>query len=170
MKKIFIGCSSSNELQKKYYDLAREVALQLQDKYNLVLGGNEGGMMKIIYDIFSHSNNKINIIVAKAYNKSHADRHTTKTVVYHSTERTIELIKCSDIILFLPGGIGTYTEIFSAIEEKRTNELTIPIIIYNYQGYYDSLIGILNNLYQNKFNESNISALYEVVTNLNEIN
>ena len=71
----------------------------------------------------------------------------TKTV----NERTNTIIKESDILIFLPGGIGTTYELLTCIESKRGCEFDKPIIIYNSKHYYDKFIDFINIMIQDGF-------------------
>lgn len=66
--------------------------------------------------------------------------------------------------MILPGGIGTYSELFGLLEEKAK-----PVIIYNYKGFYDDLIKFLNkNLDNNILYDDDLNNLI-IVNNINEL-
>ena len=49
-------------------------------------------------------------------------------VVDNLLQRTHELLIRSDAIIFLPGGIETIVELFSALAYIRSNKINVPIL------------------------------------------
>ena len=64
--------------------------------------------------------------------------------------------------MFLPGGIGTYSELFSAIEENKNNPHPKKIILYNYDYFYTPIIKELYHLYQEGFIDE-VPASYMII-------
>ena len=72
------------------------------------------------------------------------------------------MIRESDALIFLPGGIGTIYELFTAIESKRNKEFDKPIIIYNSNNYFDKLLLFLDYLYNQNFTDISVSGNYHI--------
>ena len=79
------------------------------------------------------------------------------------------LIDNCDVILFLPGGIGTVYEIWAAIESKRSHEFNKPIIIYNAFGYFDPVIMMLDKIFAENFASLNDRTAYVVLNSQTEV-
>ena len=79
------------------------------------------------------------------------------------------MIDLCDAIVFLPGGLGTINEIFSAIDSKRCGEFNKPIVFYNYNHYYDKLFEFLDVLYSEKFSEIEDKKTYYVTDKIDEL-
>ena len=86
----------------------------------------------------------------------------TSIVAENTVERFQKLYENSDCILFLPGGIGTYSELFSAIEENKNNSHPKKIILYNYDYFYTPIINELYHLYQEGFIDE-VAASYMII-------
>lgn len=56
------------------------------------------------------------------------------------SDRKKEIRELSDIIITLPGGIGTLDEFFEAYTLKKSNLFNKPIGLLNINGFYNSLI------------------------------
>ena len=82
--------------------------------------------------------------------------------------RKNDLITKANLIVFLPGGIGTFDEIFTAIESKRASEHNNDIVILNINGYYDNLIKLFDNMYENKFANIDDKRVYNVIDDFDE--
>ena len=58
-------------------------------------------------------------------------------------ERKHLLESRSDATIVVPGGIGTYEEFFEILTLKSLGRIDRPIVLYNIQGYYDSMQALL---------------------------
>lgn len=139
--KMFIGCSSSEKIDKKYKDDCEKYLSEILKNSDLVFGADRKGLMRIAYDIAKKNKRKVTGICPERYKedfqKIDCDREITTKMVH---ERTLLLEKESDACIFLPGGIGTIYELFSLIESKRSHEFDKPIIIYNSNDYFNDLL------------------------------
>ena len=166
--KIFIGCSSSDDIDDIYKNSALDLAEKLSKKDNeLICGGNDG-LMKIFHDTFLKNSKVVTIKGVKNYYKIVS---LCPNIYYYDTisDRKKAIIEEADILIFLPGGIGTFDEIFSFIESKRANEHNKPIVIANINNYYNKLLEQLDKMYKECFANSNNKKYYYVANNVEEI-
>lgn len=119
---------------------------------DLVFGAHHKGLMKLSYDEFKKNNKKVVGVITDYHKKiiDSSDFYDKEIVVNTTTERFEKIYENSDVLLFLPGGLGTYAEIFSAIEERRI-ESGKKIIIYNNNYFYTPMIKELYKLYKDGF-------------------
>lgn len=168
--KLFIGCSSSDEIEKKYLDSCKSLLEKLLKDNDLVYGAYNSGIMGIAYDIAIKNNRTIYAITTEAYKHELDDiKANYKIVTPNIYTRSESLIKASDVVVILPGGIGTITELISSIETMRNNEFSKPIIIYNVDGFYDGLIKFMDTIYQEKFSDETAKKFYRVLNKESEI-
>ena len=149
---IFIGCSSSNDIPKEYFDDCEVLLKEIMKGNNLVFGACNSGLMGLAYNTTLKANGNITGICPEAYKDDFKTLKcdteiTTKSV----SERTDSVILSSDALIFLPGGIGTIYELFTAIESKRCHEFDKPIVVYNSHGYFDKLLEFMSKVYNEKF-------------------
>ena len=107
--------------------------------------------MKVSYDEFAK--NQKNIIgVTTDFDKenSQQEKYTKEIVVKNTTQRFEKIFSNSDVLLFLPGGLGTLAELFSSIEERQINNAK-KIILYNYNFFFTPIIEELYRLYKEGF-------------------
>ena len=62
-------------------------------------------------------------------------------------ERFNKIYEISDVLLFLPGSIGTITELFNSICQVQIGKYK-KIILYNVNYYFTDIIKILYKLYE----------------------
>lgn len=150
---IFIGCGSEI-VDDKFYKNSISLVEKISriPGVNLVFGGYRHGMMGTCYDLFKNHNKKVTAVTLNVYKEQLNEMDCNEShLVETSMDRTREIYEKSDVILFLPGGVGTYTEIMACIEESRTKEDNKMIIIYNDEFFYTPLIKEMYWLYEKKF-------------------
>ena len=168
--KIFIGCSASNDIDDKYKKECENIANLLAPNHDLVFGGGKEGLTGILYETFKKNNREIINCSVKAYEDDFKDEEDVTIQIKNTVnERTDALIKESDIILFLPGGVGTIYEFFSILEEKRTNHIPHPIILYNSSNYFKELKELLEKIYQESFTSREVRNLYKFIETKEEL-
>ena len=149
---LFIGCSSKTDIDKKYiddcYDLIKMIAKV--PNVDLVYGAYNRGLMGLCYSEFKKNNKKILGVITKYHDNEDEDVGDEKIVVDTTTERFDKIFSNSDKVLILPGGLGTYAEFFSAIEEMRIGNKK-KIILYNCNYFYTPIIKELYHLYEEGF-------------------
>lgn len=161
--KIFVGCSSSNDIPKKYIDDCKKYLNELLSNNDLVFGADSHGIMGLSYDAAIKNNNKVIGITPKIFEKELNTLKCTESILTNLiNERTNLLIENSDAIVFLPGGIGTIYELFTVIECKRSKEFDKPVVIYNSCNYFDKLLEFLKLLYSEKFTNDNVQNCYHI--------
>lgn len=158
--KIFIGCGSNPKISDELKLVAEDVCKLIASLgYDLVYGGYNEGMMGICNNSFKSLGRNVYGVTITRY-----DTGGCYEVYDTSFERLKRICELSDKLLILPGGIGTYSELFGLLEEKAK-----PVILYNYKGFYDDLIKFLNkNLDNNILYDDDLNNLI-IVNNINEL-
>lgn len=164
--KIFVGCSSKNDLDAMYYEAAKEIAKSLQ-KHQVILGGSQEGLMGVIDA--NIPNSQKNRIILDCYIPENYDYFEVKTRKCESSfERLSQIWNLADFFLFLPGGIGTISEIICFLEENRT-DLKKKIIVFNQNAYYNELISFINQSKNLKFSDESVLSGIEFISDLEEV-
>lgn len=169
--KLFIGCSSSNDIPTKYTKDCEELLEELFKLDNdLVFGAYNKGLMNSAYEIALKHKKQVIGITPEIFKEDLKNLDCNKEMVTRNiSNRTEKLIEESDVLIYLPGGIGTVYELFTAIESKRSKEFNKPIIIYNSNNYFDKLLLFLEEVYNQNFTSSSVKECYYVSNNINDI-
>ena len=177
---LFIGCTSRENISEKYINDSSKLIKELAkiDGVNLVFGAYHKGLMKIVHDSFKENSKKITGVLTE-YHKKIAEfeyNYDETVIVDTTTNRFYEVFNRSDVILILPGGLGTLAELFSAIEERRIENYK-KIIIYNVNYFYTPIIEALYKMYQEGFThevpsdymviESDYKKIIEMIEEMN---
>ena len=165
-KRVSVFCSSQNNIDEKYLDLANALGKELVARdAKIFFGGQDSGMMKNLADSVLKYNGKLISVFAKT-DKNVFKKCRTISVM-NSRRRTRVLINRSDIIVCLPGGFGTLEELHNSILINQTSKTKKPILLLNLDGFYNPLLAQYDNIYKNNFSKQ--ETLFEVFTSLNEL-
>lgn len=168
--KIFIGSSSSENIEEKYKEDCRLLLEEILKNNDLIFGACNRGLMGISYKIAKNNKRKVTGMCPKVYKESLQELECdNKELTISLMDSTIKIYKNSDLLLFLPGGFGTIYEFFTANYTKICKEIDIPVIIYNSCGYYDKLLSFINDAYNNKFIKDKEIGNYIVANNKEEV-
>lgn len=167
---VLIICSSKNEIQDYYKSIARSIANFLAtNNCDLVFGGASQSMMGICYDEFSRMERNVYAFTTYKYKDDLINIPKAKHYLCDSTfELKKRMFENSDLIVCLPGGTGTMSELLSYIEENRSNDKNVPIIIYDEDGYYSEILKFIDTMIGKNFNSDDIYLKYDTATNKNE--
>ena len=70
----------------------------------------------------------------------------------------------ADIYLITPGGIGTMDEFFQVLTLKYLKRIDTPIVVLNLDGFYDSLLVLVDDLVRQGALIEGIYTMFDVVT------
>jgi len=140
---------------KKEYSIAanRVGKYFVENNIELVYGGADVGLMKIIADvILEGGKNVIGVMPHLLIEKEVEHKGITQLIAVDTmAERKEKLIEISDGFIAMPGGIGTLDEL---VEVLIMNQLRIsdkPIGILNIEGYFDSLLQFFSDAVSSGF-------------------
>ena len=83
-------------------------------------------------------------------------------------ERKMIMEKHADIFFIAPGGIGTMDEFFQILTLKYLRQISTPIVVLNLDGFYDSLLALMDSLIENKAAVPEAREFYDVVTSVDD--
>lgn len=169
---IFVGCASRNTDNEIYNELAIGIGEYIvSQKHNFIFGGCDVGLMGKIYSIVSKSkDSKVIISMSSAF--LNQIENITYDHIEHFDTMTLRkeyLIKASDVIVILPGGLGTIDELITAIESKRSGEHNKPIVIANVNHYFDDILKMFERTFHEGFADYKSRSLYHVSESLEDV-
>ena len=143
VKMVTVYASSSAALRPVYYDAARRMGEVLAGAgKSIIYGAGGGGLMGSMADGALSRNGKVYGVVPgflQELELTHSGL-TGLTIVDEMRVRKQMMLEDSDAVITLPGGSGTYEELFEALTMKRLGQWTGPIILVNTDGFYDRLL------------------------------
>lgn len=163
---------ASGEVDSKFTEAAEELAEKLSKSgHSLVFGGFNNGVMKGVGRGFSKNGAEIVGVVPEFFCNDREIYSGCTEVVHTETlaERKQKMIEMSDLFLCLPGGLGTFDEFFEVMALKNAGQMDKPIMMYNVDGFYDSLVVNLMELRRGGFIPSELKKLLRVYVNGDDI-
>ena len=164
---IFVGCSSRVPKNIEYEELAEKVGnFIVEGKHNLVFGAYNHGLMGKVYSIVEKSlTSDVIAVTCNSYVEDLKElSYKEPAYIYDNISgRKDAFFRLADVLIFIPGGLGTLDELMTAIESKRNKEHQLPIIIINKNGFFNHFIDMLEKIYLDEFADSISKELYMIV-------
>lgn len=162
---LCVYASSSQTLAKEHYQAAAEMG-QAMGKlgFDLVFGAGQVGTMGVIAEAVRKEGGSVTGVIPERLNlKGVVYEHCDELIVtpdMRSRKRKME--ELAEGFLAMPGGFGTLEELLEIITGKQLGYHQKPIVIYNFDGFYDLLLAQFEKSVQENFAKPIHKALYYV--------
>ena len=151
---ICVYCGSRNGDDPRFANLAQQVGTWIGlHGGQLVYGGGRNGLMGIVAQATMAAGGQVIGIIPKALVDKEWAHHgcTELHVVETMHERKRMMAERADAFLALPGGIGTFEELFEVWTWRQLGYHDKPIGILNSEGYYDGLMAFIGQVVAHDF-------------------
>ncbi|ACA43438.1 TIGR00730 family Rossman fold protein [Clostridium botulinum] len=163
MKRICVYSGSNLGLRSEYKESAKLLGKILaENKIELVYGGSRIGLMGEISNEVLRNNGKVIGVMPKGlFSGEMVHENLTKLIeVENMHERKQTMAELSDGFIALPGGLGTFEELFEVLSWAQLGIHKKPIGILNISNFFDPLLHMIKNTCTEGFmNESNIKLI-----------
>ncbi|BDB00774.1 TIGR00730 family Rossman fold protein [Clostridium botulinum] len=163
MKRICVYSGSNLGLRSEYKESAKVLGKILaENKIELVYGGSRIGLMGEISNEVLRNNGKVIGVMPKGlFSGEMVHENLTKLIeVENMHERKQTMAELSDGFIALPGGLGTFEELFEVLSWAQLGIHKKPIGILNISNFFDPLLHMIKNTCTEGFmNESNIKLI-----------
>jgi len=167
-KNICVFCSSSNHLDNKYYDAAKNLGVAIGNAGNhIVYGGTNVGLMHAAAFATKQAGGKvIGVIPELIHSNGIASDYADELIVTSDMKERKDVIRDkSDAFVALPGSFGTLEEIMEVIALKQLGYHSKAIVFLDVDGFYSALKAQFDMQYQEKFANEAYRQLYVFVDN-----
>lgn len=148
MQRICVFCGANPGASQVYADGARALALELAARgRELVYGGGSVGLMGVVARTALAAGVPVTGIIPRALTSRELAGEAIGTVLLVDTmaERKERMLTGSDAFVVLPGGLGTLDELFETLTWGQLGIHAKPVGVLNINGYYDHLVGWVEN-------------------------
>lgn len=152
--RVTVYASSSNALADEYYDAASRLGQVLgRAGLEIVYGGGGVGLMRAMADNALAAGAHVHGVIPHFLNTvEHGHKNLSRLeVVEDMRERKHRMIADSHAVISLPGGSGTFEELFEALTLKRLGLFLGPVVLVNTRGYYDRFVDFLQHSVHERF-------------------
>lgn len=173
MKNICVFASSSNKLDKAFYQDAEKLGtLMGQNGMNIVYGGSRLGMMYACASaVKSNGGHIIGVMPQRLYDMGFGNSEDCDDFILTSgmRERKAKMDEISEGVVALPGGFGTLEEISEMIVQKQLGYNNKPIVMLNTNGFYDNLVSFFESIIDNNFAKQETNKLFYLAKTPEEV-
>jgi uncharacterized protein (TIGR00730 family) len=172
VKRVTVYASSSNALAQSYYDAASRLGTVLgRAGVDIVYGGGGVGLMRAMADNALIEGAHVHGVIPEFLNTvEHGHKKLSRLeVVKDMRERKHRMLVESDAVVSLPGGSGTFEEVFEVLTLKRLGEFLGPIVLVNTNRYFDRLVGFLEHSVSERFMSEQHLGMWSVVDQPEEV-
>ena len=172
MKKIGIFCSASENIDKMYFESTRQIGKWMgESNKTLIYGGANLGLMECIAGaVKEYGGTVIGVVPSKLEENGKVSKYLDQILhTQNLSDRKDIITEKSDILVALPGGVGTLDEVFHVIAAASIGYHQKKVIFYNEYGFYNELLKTLSTLEEKGFARQPFSSYYEVAETLDEL-
>ena len=171
LRGVTVYCSSSSHVPAVYPRAAAELGRAIAaEGWTLVYGGNcVGGMGTLANAVRAAGGTVVGITPQLMMDEGIGDELCHELVVTPDMrQRKALLEQRGDAFVALPGGLGTFEELFEILVGRILGYHRKPIVILNIAGYYDPLVAMLEHGIEHRFIKASAREAYFVASTVAE--
>ena len=144
---VYLGANEGSDPALK--QAVRELGRWIGESGNaLVYGGSRSGLMGLLAESVLTAGGEVTGVEPQFFMEQELqyDGLTELIVTQDMAERKTKMIELGDAFIAFPGGTGTLEEIAEVMSRVSLKQLSAPCILYNLNGYYNSLKTLLDEM------------------------
>ena len=183
--KIGIFCSANDQIAPEYFEQTEKfVDWCAKNGHSIVFGGCDKGLMGCVASTFAENKQKrsengeksaknadlIGVVPRIIEQGGRTSPELTQRIPCENlSDRKDLLLAQSDVLVALPGGIGTLDEVFTVAASHTIGYHHKKIVLYNIGGFWDALICLLNDLQARGMVRGHWSDFIKAAVSLDEL-
>ena len=167
MGSIAIFCAASENIAPGYFEAAAEVGAMLgRLGKTMVYGGARFGLMEATAKAAKAAGARIvGVVPDILVERDRVSRLLDEQVGCRNlSERKDIMLERSDVLVALPGGVGTLDEIFHVLAAATIGYHTKRVVLYNVNGFWNPLLATVEEMSQAGFVRGEVEK-YLIVAN-----
>lgn len=149
IKSLAVFCASSDGNDPEIYQAAYDVGAGLaKNNIRLVYGGSKLGLMGQVARGVMDNNGLVTGVIPEFLKTKEVVHTSLDTLITTEDmhERKLKMNELSDAFITLPGGFGTFEELFEIVTWGQLGLHQKPIGLLNLNGFYDELLEMLHKM------------------------
>jgi hypothetical protein len=145
---IAVFCASADGTRSVYRDAAVELGRAIAARnIGLIYGGSNVGLMQAVAESALASGGRVVGVIPEVLVDLEVAHHGITELHVTSTMHTRKALMSekSDAFFILPGGYGTFEEMFEVLAWQTLKLHQKPIVLLNIDGFYDKLLDFLDH-------------------------
>lgn len=142
INKIAVYCGARPDCPVEYKDMAAEFGeMMAKHGVDLVYGGGKFGLMGTVANaVLDNGGHAVGVITQELYDRhTSLDRLDDLKITPNMDVRKETMMKDADGLVALPGGLGTLEEVIQAASWTGVGDNDKPVVLFNYNHFYDPL-------------------------------
>ncbi len=173
MSKKYYACvfgGASEKISEHHKKQVKKLGRIITDNgFSLVYGAGATGCMGAIAEGVRDSKGYIMGISPTFMGEFEEVFDCDNTVIVETmAERKTLMEKHADVFIIVPGGMGTLDEFFQVLTLKYLNRLDVPIVIFNHDGFYNSLLCLIDSLVEQNAISKEVYNLFDVIESIDD--
>lgn len=149
---IFAGSNLGNSpvFKEKTQELGRVIA---EKGFSIIYGGSKNGLMGVIAsEVLKYGGKVIGIMPRGLIKGENVHSNLTQLIEVDTMhERKAKMSELADGYIALPGGLGTFEELFEVLCWAQIGIHKKPIGVFNINEYYDPFLNLVSHSIQSGF-------------------
>lgn len=172
MNVIGVFCSSSSRIDPVFFDKADELGKWMGEQgKTLVYGGSNSGLMECVAKaVKTHGGRVFGVIPTIVESQGRVSQYVDIDFRCNDlSDRKETMLQESQVMVALPGGIGTLDEVFTVMASATIGYHHKRVILYNVAGFWDDLVELLDGLERKGFIRGSWHDYCDVATTFEEL-
>jgi hypothetical protein len=148
IRNIAVFCASANGAYSVYRAAAEELGQALAARnIGLIYGGSNVGLMRAVAEAALAADGKVIGVIPEVLVDLEVAHHGITELHITSTMHTRKALigEKADAFIALPGGFGTFEELFEVLAWHTLKIHGKPVLLLNINGFYDKLLVFLDH-------------------------
>ncbi|RMG08928.1 MAG: TIGR00730 family Rossman fold protein [Planctomycetota bacterium] len=145
--RITVFCGSRHGARPEFSDAARALGRTIAERgLGLVTGGGSVGLMGVVADAALEAGGEVIGVIPQVLSRAEVAHHglSELLVVDSMHTRKMRMNELCGGFVALPGGIGTFEELFEVLSWRQLRIHAKPIGLYDVAGYWTGLRSLLD--------------------------
>lgn len=165
LKSICVFAGSSAGIKTEYKEAAVSLGRYMaQENYRLIYGGSRMGLMgEVANEMLEHGGEVIGIMPRGLFSGEIVHTALTELIEVESMhERKATMHELAGAYIALPGGFGTFEELFEALCWAQIGIHKKPVGLLNVNGYYNPLMQMVQHAVDEGFSTDSAIRLINI--------
>ena len=170
--KIAVYCSANKNIDPDFFTMTEELGKWMgENGHDVVFGGCNMGLMDCIGKaVKANGGRTIGVVPALVEKGGRTFQDLDVEIPCDNlSDRKDLMLAQSDIVVALPGGIGTLDEIFTVAASHTIGYHHKMVILYNMKGFWNATITLLNDLQEKGMIRGDWHDYIEVANDFEEL-
>jgi uncharacterized protein (TIGR00730 family) len=172
MKSIVVYCGSNPGTNPRYKEVAHELGEKFAEReIRLIYGGGNMGLMGAVADAVLTNGGQVTGVIPNFLAELEVAHETLTELHFVETmhERKFKMVQFAKGVIALPGGYGTFDELFEILAWRQLRLYSGPVGILNINGFYDLMLQQLDRMVADGFLKAENRELLIVSETIDEL-